>query len=154
MVAVRINGDESSLQCGPSARFTELVELVKSIIDPDHIITDICIDGRDLSEGEWQGPVSSFGTSIVEIKTGRIEDYVRAKMASAPEVVNDLYLLFRQSRKLFQSGGSFDGNQALGEAVRAAKAFFEWYSSMRQLVPVQARAGYDIEKQVMEIGET
>lgn len=154
MVAVRINGDETNLQCGPSARFTELVELVKSIIDPDHIITDICVDGRDLSEGEWQGPVAQFGTAIVEVQTGRIDDYVRAKMASTPEIVNDLFLLFRQARKLFQSGSSFEGNQALGEAVRAAKAFFEWYSSMIQLVPAHEQSAYDIEKQVVEIGET
>lgn len=153
MVAVRINGDETSLQCGASSRFTELVELVKSIIDPDHIITDICVDGRDLSEGEWQGPVAQFGTSIVEIQTGRVDTYLRAKMSSTPELVNDLYLLFRQARKSFQCGSSAQGNQALGESVRAAKAFFEWYSSMLQLAPVQERASYDIEKQVIEIGE-
>lgn len=154
MVAIRINGDEADIQCGPSSRFTELVELVKSIIDPDHIITDIYVDGRDLSEGEWQGPVSQFGTSIVEVSTGRIDEYVRMKMSSTSQIVNDLFLLFRQARKFFQSGSASEGNIALGEAVRAAKAFFEWYASMLQLVPVQEQSSYDIEKQVTEIGET
>lgn len=153
MVAVRINGDEANIQCGASSRFTELVELVKSIIDPDHIITDICVDGRDLSEGEWQGPIAQFGTSIVEIKTGRVDEYIQGKMAATPELVNDLFLLFRQARKLFQCGGSFQGNQALADAVRTTKAFFEWYSSMLQLAPAHERASYDIEKQVFEIGE-
>lgn len=91
MVAVRINGEEASLQCGASSRFTELVELVKSIIDPDHIITDISVHGRDLSEGEWQGQINQFGTAIVEISTGRVDEYVKEKMAASCELVNDSF---------------------------------------------------------------
>lgn len=153
MVTVKINGDETNLQCGASARFTEVVELVKSIIDPEHIITDIWIDGRDLNEGEWQGPIAQFGTSVVEIQTGRTDEYIKAKLSATPELVNDLYLLFRQARKLFQCGNSLQGNQALGTSVVTAKAFFEWYSSILQLVPAHERASYDIEKEVLAIGE-
>lgn len=153
MVAVKINGDETNLECGASTRFTEAIELIKSLIDPDHIITDISIDGRDLSDGEWNGVLSQFGTSIIEIQTGRVDDYVRTKMSATPQLVNDVFLLFRQARKMFQAGTATDGNQALGEAVRTAKAFFEWYASILQLVPPHERASYDIEKDVWEIGE-
>ena len=108
---------------------------------------------QDPSEGEWQGPVAQFGTSIVEIQTGRTDAYLRAKFATTPELVNDLFLLFRQARKLFQCGNSAQGNHALGDAVRTAKAFFEWYSSILQLAPANERGSYDIEKQVIDIGE-
>jgi hypothetical protein len=154
MIDVRVNGEIVAIQHASHARFTEIVELVKSVIDPDHIITDIRVNGEEPTESQWQGTVSQFGTAVVEIKTGNVEDYVSQKMAATSSILDEIFLLFRNARKLYQAANSFEGNKALGEAVRAAKAFFEWYASMLMLVPAHQREFYNIETQVTEIGET
>lgn len=154
VAAVKINGSDAQLGFGPGTRFTELVELIKAFIDPEHIITDLRIDGRDVSDAAWGSTLSQIGTVIVEVDTGPVAEYVRTKMAVAPALLNDLYMQFRSARKLFQTGSAFQGNQELAKAVNTARAFFEWYATMLQLVPTEERSQYDIEKQVTDIGES
>jgi hypothetical protein len=43
------------------------------------------------------------------------------------------------------------GNRMLIEAVNTARAFFEWYGTLLELVPEEERGHYDISKYVAEI---
>ncbi len=153
-VQIKINGVDTAIAHSSYSRFTEVIELIKSVIDPDHIITDIKIDGADPSELQWQGVVSQLGTSILEIETGEVSNYIAQKMAVTSTIIDEIYLLFRQARKSYHTGNSFEGNKALAQAVKAAKAFFEWYYAMLNLVPTSQKSFYNIEDQVRDIAET
>ena len=153
MVNVRINGEESSVGGETTAKVTDLVELIKSVIDPEHMITSILINGRDLAEDEWYSTVNQLGTSIIEVETGTPEEFVADRLSKSSDVVRACYIEFRDARKGFQEGDMSAGNQKLVTAVNTLKAFFEWYKTLITLVPEEKREYFNMEKQIGEISE-
>ena len=154
MVSVKINGTDASLNIAHITRFTDLIELIKASIDPEHMITFVAVDGREATDADWAASLSQMGSALIEIQTDLPQVYVADKLGNAAEVVRSCYMQFRDARKSFQQGATFEGNQALVKAVNTAKTFFEWYATMLQLVPPEKRAGFDMGKQVEEISES
>jgi hypothetical protein len=154
MVQVRINGEDSAIQGDGSPKVADLVELIKSTIDPDHMITGILLDGRELGEDEWYASVNQLGTAIIEVETGTPEEFVSSRILRASEIVRSCYLEFRASRKSFQDGDMTAGNQKLVSAVNTLKAFFEWYRTLLGLMTDEQKPKFDIEDQTREIMET
>jgi hypothetical protein len=153
MVAVRVNGSESALQTTQLSKLAELIELIKSNIDPEHMITSIRLNGRELEEQEWGFNLSQFETAIIEIETDTPTNFVASRIEQAPNVVREMFVMFRDSRKSFQGGDTVGGNQRLIQAVNTSRAFFEWYNSLLHLVPASDRNRYDINPQVDEIAD-
>jgi hypothetical protein len=151
MVAIRINGTETSVRTDGLSKVSDLIELIKSMIDPEHMITGILLNGRDLEEGEWDMNPSQFGTSIIEIETGTPVQYVAERMSQASDIVKTCFIEFRDARKAFQDSNMAVGNQALIKGTNILRAFFEWYTTMAELVPVDKRSRFDITKQTQEI---
>lgn len=154
MKSVMINGAESTVRSDNVPRVVDLIELIKANIDPDHMITRILLDGRELEEKEWFANPGQFGTSIFEIETGTPADYVADRLGKAADVVRACFMDFRDARKFFQSGDMTAGNKKLVVAVNTLKAFFEWYGSLLELVPVIDRTKFDITPQVLELSES
>ena len=67
MKSVIINGEDSGISGDGLPRMSDLIELIKNSIDPDHMITSLLIDGRELAEEEWGAVTSQFQTSIMEV---------------------------------------------------------------------------------------
>lgn len=153
MVAVRINGADSGINSSRLVKVADLIELIKSMIDPDHMITALLLDGKPLDEPDWTASLTQFGTAILEVETDTPDSFVRSRFLKADEIVRSCFLEFRDCRKSFQSGDMTEGNQKLLRAVNTARAFFDWYGSLLQLVPAEQRGNYDISKQVEEISE-
>lgn len=151
MLSVRINGQDSSINTGNVPKFGDLVELVKSYIDPEHMITGITLDGRDLEEVDWAKTLSQYGTAIVEFETGTPGEFVRGRLSIASGLLQAIYMQTRESRKCFQSGDMETGNRVLVSAVNDLKAFFEWYMSLMALLPLDQRTKYDIAPHVESI---
>jgi len=153
MKSVIINGEESEIQGVGLPKVADLIELIKSSIDPEHMITSILIDGRDLAESDWVASTAQFSTSIIEVETGTPSEFVNTRLAAAAAVVRECFFSFRDARKCFQEGNMQEGNQKLVEAVNTLQAFFEWYVTMLDLLPEEERAMYKIEEQADGISE-
>ena len=153
MVSVRINGEESSFTQAESLKVADLIELIKASIDPDHMITGILLDGKDLEDHDWMSPLSSYGTGIFEVETGTPENFVNDRLDKASEVVRECYLEFREARKTFQDGKMLLGNQHLAKAVNILKSFFDWYASLLDLCTTERRKELDLGTRVGEISE-
>ena len=153
MVSVRINGEDSSIRTDGLSQFTDVVELIKSVIDPEHIITGILIDGRELEETDWVANPSQFSTSIVEVLTDTAENFVTFRLCNAAEVVRECALQFVDAREKFQAGNMQDANQSLGTAVNTLQAFFEWYGTLMELLSPADQAKFDLTQPVEEISE-
>lgn len=151
MVSIRLNGSESPIRTEGLSRISDLVELIKSMIDPEHMITGILLNGRDLDDAEWEMSPSQFTTSILEVETGTPEQFVAERMSQASDIVKTCYYEFRDARKAFQDSNMQEGNQCLIKATNILKAFFEWYGTMVELVPADKRERFDISKQTVEI---
>ena len=154
MLRVRINGQYTNVDSASVSRFTDLIELLKVAIDPDHMMTSILIDGRELSDEEWSHNVAQLQGEVLDIQTGFPEEYVAERIQDASRVVRSCFFEFRDARKGFQDGDMIVGNKRLKSAVDTLRAFFEWYGTLLQLVPTQKRSKLDITPQVQEISET
>jgi hypothetical protein len=154
MLRVRINGEFSDIITEASLRFSDLIELIKASIDPDHMITVISLDGRDVTDEEWMQSIGQFASDVLDIATGRPEDYVAERIQEASKVVRSCFFEFRDARKGFQDGDTQIGNKRLKIAVDTLRAFFEWYGTLLQLLPATKREQLDISPQVRDISET
>jgi hypothetical protein len=148
MKAIRINGQASEINPSGLTTVAELIELIKGVIEPEHMITNILLDGRDLQEADWSSGITKFSTSVLEIETGLPEEYVADRISLSPQIIQACYLSFRDARKCFQDGKMQDGNKKLVQAVAGLKAFFEWYGTLLNLVSEPTRQAFSIESQV------
>lgn len=153
MTSVMINGQESAVAAAGLATVADLIELIKTSIDPEHMITGITVDGKELSDSDWSASPSRFGTSIIEVETNTPEEFVSDRLGKASYVVNACYMDFRDARKSFQEGDMQSGNKKLAKAVNTLQAFFEWFGTMIGLVPEVDRPKYNIDEQVRPISE-
>lgn len=148
---VIVNGKEASLQCEGLSKVSEVIELIKSMIDPDHMITVLMLNGKELEDKDWTASTAEYGTAIFEVETGTPASFVADRFGLASNIIRSCFMEFRDARKGFQAGKMQQGNHCLIQAVNTARAFFEWYSSLIDLVPQQERSRYDISPQVQEI---
>jgi len=153
MVEVRINGETSNIKSDGLPRMSDLVELIKGWIDPDHMITSILLNGKDLEDTDWTANLSQYGTAIVEVETGTPQSFVNDRMSSASDIIKVCFFEFRDARKSFQEGTMQAGNQKLVKAVNTLQAFFEWYGTILELVPADRKEEYNIDTQVRAISE-
>ncbi|MCB0329204.1 MAG: hypothetical protein KDD70_06060 [Bdellovibrionales bacterium] len=154
MVSVRINGEEAPIQAANCSQMADVVELIKSIIDPDHMITAITLDGQPFDDNDWGMPVNQLETAIVEVETGEPFQFVHDRLSKSGNIVQSCFLEFRAARQKFQDGKSVEGNKQLVGAVQALQAFFQWYGTLLELVPLDKRDNFDLTKEVEDLSET
>ena len=148
---VIINGQESSIKGTELPKVADMVELIKASIDPAHMITQLLLNGKELDDKDWSAPCGAFETAIVEVETDTPARFIEDRLSKSSAVVQACYMEFRDARKSFQSGDMQRGNQQLMTAVNTARAFFEWYGVIFELVSPEQRPTYDISAQVTEI---
>jgi hypothetical protein len=154
MAQVRINGEESRYGENGSVKVVDLVELIKTQIDPEHIITDIFVNGQELTENDWTASVQNFGqTAVIEVSTGEPQAYVAERLSKSADIVRACFIDFRDARKFFQAGDSTNGNKKIGVAANTLKAFFEWYQTMLELMPETRRERFNLTEQIKDISE-
>lgn len=151
---IKINGKETPINTSGVQRVTDLIELIKSMIDPTHMITAILINGRELDEQEWTGTISQFEAAVLEIETGEPETYVYRRLATAPEIIGQCFMSFREARKNFQNGNMQVANRKLLAAVNTLREFFSWYATLLELLSEDKRKKFDITALVTKISET
>ena len=151
MVSVRINGEVSGIRTEGLPKVTDLIELVKASIDPDHMITAISIDGGPVSDEVWNGSILAVQNSVFDFLTGTPLQYVSEQLLRSPAAAQACYVQFRDARKTFQGGDTTGGNQKLIIATDTLKAFFDWYVMLMQLLPESQREALSIEQNAAEI---
>ena len=151
MVSVRINGADAPLRTEGLGSISEVIELIKASIDPAHMITNIFLNGGEMSDSDWGARTNQYETVMLEVETGTPGEFVRTRLGLAGQVVASVAEEFSIARENFQSGQMVAGNKALMTAVNTARAFFEWYGSMLALVAEAEKPRYDITTHVEEI---
>ena len=153
MVSVRINGSEAPIRSEGLTRMPELIELVKSWIDPEHMITHLLIEGREFEDADWSSSLGAYETAILEVQTDTPANFVRDRFAQSWGIIQSCLTEFRDSRLSFQEGNTVAGNKKLVKAVQTLQAFFDWYGALMELVPTAGRAAYDLTPQIRELIE-
>lgn len=143
MITVRLDGAPWQQNISGVRTMGELVEFVKSNIDPEKIITSLSINGQDLTDGDWRAPLSIQGENVLDVTTGSAESYVVDRLQIAVELVQEITEEFSRARESYQQGGSRDGNVGLNKAVSDLRAFLDWYYSVLSLIPGGNRVNLD-----------
>lgn len=154
MCSVIINGENAPIRSDGLQKVAELVELIKNSIDPEHMITGILLDGRELEDSDWQAGLGQYETSILEIETGTPTEFVATRLGTAGAIVESCAREFQASRTCFQEGQMADGNKKLLQAVNTLQAFFEWYGTLMELISAEEKAHFNITSQVEAISGT
>jgi hypothetical protein len=154
MVSVRIDGEQSTISGEHLPRLIDLIEVIKDHIVPGHMITALRIDGRAVSDEDWEISPRYLGGTTLEVTTGTPAQYLKEKVSAAPEVIDNCYLMFRATRKAFIDGDSQSANQLLRAAVDNLQAFVSWYRTMLELMPEDQRLRFGIDPEITEMGET
>ncbi|RME58142.1 MAG: hypothetical protein D6780_07250 [Candidatus Dadabacteria bacterium] len=154
-MTIKVNGEVVDVKTEGLGRFSDLIELIKTMIDPEHMITSITIDGADVKEEDWQRSLSTFSeTSVLEIETARPSEFVTSRMTLVPEIIKNCCEDFKEARENFEAGRSRKGNEMLIQAVQTLQVFIEWYSAILELVPIDQRDEYDISEPINQLTET
>jgi len=134
MMNVTVNGRPFSFPIESVKSLGDLVELVKSSIDPDTIIVRFALDEKPLSESDWRVPLASQAGKSLEITTGSKKVYVDERLSSASMYLDKIIRSFAQARLLFKNGDIQPGNTAMSASVQDTKAFIDWYQTILQLL--------------------
>ena len=134
MINVTVDGRPFSYQIDSTKTLGDLLELVKSTIDPDSIITKIVLDEKQLTDSDWKIPLAKQGGKSLEIATGTKQVYVDERLSSASMYLDKIIRSYGQARILFKNGDVQPGNSALQVAVSDTKAFIDWYQTILQLI--------------------
>lgn len=156
MVQVEINGQPAPIRTQNTLRFCDVIELAKTVIDPDHIITAVSINDRQVTDEEWMASLSTMETAIIEIDTDTVEAFCSSRLQQAPSVFQTCYVQFRDARKSFKFDGYIAGNKVLAQAVTTLRAALNWYDSFYKLLPVQYQSDFSIQdhmNKILEIAE-
>ncbi len=143
MFTVHLNGSEFPAPVAGLRNIAEVVELVKASIDPDSIIVDLQLNGQSLQEPDWQNSLAAHQSSVLEVATGRKEDFVSDRLAQSPQIVDMVLGRFQEARSSFSTGAVSAGNTTLGGALRDLKAFLDWYNTVLQMMPAHWQAHKD-----------
>ena len=113
----------------------DLVEFVKSIIDPETIITELKINNFSLTENDWHMPLVAMLNRKISFVTGPLNEYVKDRISNAPSLVDEITVEFSTASNAFHSGASQEGNIHFVNAVKDLNEFLKWYSSLLDLKP-------------------
>ncbi len=102
----------------------DLIELLKSSIDHDHMITSILIDGKGAGRCRLERKHAKYATSHWRSRRALRIEYARKRLGTASGVVRECFLDFREARKCFQAGDMQPGNKHMVRAVNTLQAFF------------------------------
>jgi len=154
MVSVQIDGQPLGIDISGAKTMGELVELVKSQIDPDSVVESLTIEGRQLTDSDWRAPLNVQGSSVLEVTTSSREAFVASRLEQAPEFVRLITESFAKARQAFQQGDQTVGNNLLNSSVNDLKAFFQWYDIVLEAGAISDADKARIVGNVQELAQT
>lgn len=147
MLRVKINGEQELADIGAINTMADLVELIKSNIDPDSIITSLTLEGRELSDADWRVPLSVQGDALLEVTTGSKEEYVSERLSHAGGYLEQIISQLQTSAAAYREGKNEDANNIFSQTMDDLKAFFNWYGAVLYVLAETA------EEDVKDYGE-
>jgi hypothetical protein len=130
MPNIMVDNTELNLEVSKLRTVAELVEYIKSSIDPDSIILTLTKDDEPLSENDWIMPLQSFRQSKFKITTGSKGEFVRERLEMVDAVINEMYDSFSRISKLFKHGVEDEAHEPFAQSLNDLNAFVGWLHSV------------------------
>jgi hypothetical protein len=130
MLQIMVDKTELKLEISRMRTMGELVEYIKSSIDPDTIILSLTRDEEPLTDNDWSVPLNSFGESKVEITTGSKMEFVQDRLRMSESIVDQIYESFTDLSKLFKHGMENQAHDSFAHSLNDLNAFVGWLYSV------------------------
>lgn len=127
MVNVTIDTGENVGDVSSVKTMGELVELVKTTIDPVRMITSITLNGKSIEESDWRLPLSIHGAGQLAFETSSKEDFLEERIKGAPDILEQVISSFTAVSEGFRDNDSAQTNEKFASALEDLEAFINWY---------------------------
>lgn len=108
----------------------ELIEYIKTSIDPDAIILSLTKDDEPLNDSDWMMPLQAFNESRFDITTGSKNDFIKQRLEMVDDLIEELYLNFSEIIKLFKHGAEQEAHEPFSATLNDLNAFVGWLHSI------------------------
>lgn len=130
MIQVIVDNNSLSAEFTNGRTMGELVEYIKSTIDPSNIIVSLTKDDIPLSENDWKSNLSSLSNSRLEVKTGTKSDFIKLRLDAVGNLVGNLIDRIQETSVLFKSGSVIEGNKIFSTCLEDLNALISWLHSI------------------------
>ena len=133
MVQVKVNNSEMPVPTQQLNTVTELVEYVKSSIDPETIIVSLTKNDAPLSDLDWRDPISPQEDITLNFITGLKSDFVSERLSIASEVATSLIEKLEACAQGFKQMRVHSANTEFLGFVSDLDAYISWLNSIYTL---------------------
>ncbi|HMO16822.1 MAG TPA: hypothetical protein PKA63_03105 [Oligoflexia bacterium] len=130
MVQILVDDAELPIEHSALGTISELVEYVKSSIDPDAIILSLTKDDEPLSEADWKCPLSSFSKSLVRITTGSRSTFYQDRLQLSGAISETLIATFRDIADHYKTGRQNSAHEVFATSLEDLNAYVGWLYSI------------------------
>ncbi len=130
MITVQIDGSSMVTDVGEMKTLGDLVELVKTTIDPDAIITSMSFDKDGISERDWMLPLVAHNGRTLSVTTGSKSNFLDDRLRTAEFFLDQIMERFNNTANTYDKGTFDEANRMFAGALEDLSAFLEWYGSL------------------------
>ena len=133
MVQIQIDGKPFVVEQSGARTLGDIVELVKSTIDPDTIIMSLLLEGGSLAESDWFTPLIQQNGKRLDVTTGTRRDFIADRLSLASDLLVAVTAKFSDVDRLYGSGLNLAGSSALSAALKDLHSYIHWYFGVLEL---------------------
>ncbi len=130
MIQVIVDNNSLSTEFTNDRTMGELVEYIKSTIDPSSIIVSLTKDDIPLSDNDWKSNLSALTNSKLEIKTGAKSEFIKIRLEAVGNLVGNLIDRIQETSVLFQNGSIVEANKIFSSCLEDLNALISWLHSI------------------------
>ncbi|MDR2337352.1 MAG: hypothetical protein LBE20_01735 [Deltaproteobacteria bacterium] len=127
MLTVNLDGQNFPFEPLAVQNINELIELVKLNINSEKLISDINLQGQNISEVEYRAPLRIHRNSVLEINTVSREEFVNQRLELAQAYLEVIANKFQLVQPTYEELGQEQAAVCLADAINDLTYFFNWF---------------------------
>lgn len=130
MIHVKINENELNIPSQGLNTLGELVEYVKSSIDPETIIVSLTKNDQPLSDLDWRNPLTSQVDMRLSFTTGSKSTFIKERFQLGADILSNFKDKIEICAQSFKQLRVHSANKEFGTFVSDLNAFVSWMHSI------------------------
>lgn len=130
MIQIEVDGKAMSADIGALRTMGELIEFIKTAIDPDVMLTSILFNGEPLSDADWNSPLAVHRGKTLQVLTGTKLGYLADRLGSSADIIAQVITSFLQVADSYRIGYQAEGNQRMTGATNDLLAVINWMGAL------------------------
>ena len=130
MIQVRVNDANLNIPTQGLNTLSNLVEYVKSSIDPETIIVSLTKNNEPLLDSDWRNPISLQSDMVLSFVTGSKLLFVDERLVLGEEILESFISKIEACAQSFKQLRVHSANKEFGLFIEDLSAFVNWLNSI------------------------